>query len=932
MASVSVGSRLRKRLPGIAPVAILAGIIGLPDSMDAPPTRALNVPRVAWSLGELPRLGWGWLVLAVLTGGALRAAEPVWTAPQQADAVAALCRLGRFAEAMTVASNRVAHLLQEPGEERPEVAAGLHELGEVLGEIGRYEEATQCYERALRIRRAVFGGSHPLVANALHGLGQVRREAGDLARAEAALADAWELRNEVLGPQHADTARTLNELALVSYQRSDYAKAKAQIELARRLSEAATGPRSVQTAECLLNLGVLERTTLNYARAGELFDHALDVFSHELAPTHPLVGRARLHLGHLRMRQGRHPEAEDQLLQALQIREDVFGPRHGRTADVLLALGNLHRATGRLDAAKQAMGRVLAIREEENGPKHPFTATACGDLAGVCLAAGDQSEAERYLRRAIEIRDEALGRDHPHNRLNLRDLACLQLDRGRAEAAVEPALQLRAVEDRLLQNTLGLATEAERLQFRTAWDPYKLLGTLGLARPLAETVLRNKGAVLDSLLKDRPVRRAASNPRLRDLPDPATTVTIEDVQSVLHPRSVLVEFIRYAHYLGHAQWQARYGAVVLSRTGEPAWVPLGPADALDREVRLYRHFTSPDAAGADPAPVLRRLHDQMWLPVARALAPDTSDVIISPDAALNEIAFATLLSPDGRFVGETLAINYVGSGRDLLPGPRRERRDRQLIILANPDFDLEIVSREEPNRGQLDRGNVSLKSTRASRLCPLPGATTEGLRLKHWAERSSFGQPVLYAGPAATETVLRQVRSPYILHLATHSLTLPGSGVNHNRLGMEGAVLLAGARHALNALQHTAQSPADADGILSAAEASDLDLRGTYLVVISGCASGLGEWRAGEGILGLRRGFVLAGAENLLLTLWPVNDVDVSSFMLDFYRHLAVRHSSPSAALSQVQREWLERLRGTRGTAEACRLAGPFILSSQGPH
>jgi CHAT domain-containing protein len=83
-------------------------------------------------------------------------------------------------------------------------------------------------------------------------------------------------------------------------------------------------------------------------------------------------------------------------------------------------------------------------------------------------------------------------------------------------------------------------------------------------------------------------------------------------------------------------------------------------------------------------------------------------------------------------------------------------------------------------------------------------------------------------------------------------------------------------------------------------------------------------------VLGLRRGFVQAGAENLLMTLWAVNDEATMQFMLEFYDR-ALESRNPAEALGAVQREWLVRVRGEKGLVAAVNLAGPFILSSVGP-
>jgi CHAT domain-containing protein len=134
----------------------------------------------------------------------------------------------------------------------------------------------------------------------------------------------------------------------------------------------------------------------------------------------------------------------------------------------------------------------------------------------------------------------------------------------------------------------------------------------------------------------------------------------------------------------------------------------------------------------------------------------------------------------------------------------------------------------------------------------------------------------------------------------------------------------------LDAWKRGETPPTDGDGILTAEEVGDLDLNGTWLVVLSACDTGIGEPRAGEGVMGLRRGFIQAGAQNLLMTLWPVFDVPSGKLMLDFYSALH-QNNNPSEALANVQRDWLVKLRSKYGLLPAVVMAGAFIVNSQGP-
>ena len=98
------------------------------------------------------------------------------------------------------------------------------------------------------------------------------------------------------------------------------------------------------------------------------------------------------------------------------------------------------------------------------------------------------------------------------------------------------------------------------------------------------------------------------------------------------------------------------------------------------------------------------------------------------------------------------------------------------------------------------------------------------------------------------------------------------------------------------------------DGILTALEATALDLWGTRLAVLSACETGVGEARRGEGVYGLRRALVMAGAESQLMTLWQVSDLATRDLMTAYYRELQ-RGAGRAEGLRAVQLEMLGRAR-----------------------
>jgi CHAT domain-containing protein len=208
---------------------------------------------------------------------------------------------------------------------------------------------------------------------------------------------------------------------------------------------------------------------------------------------------------------------------------------------------------------------------------------------------------------------------------------------------------------------------------------------------------------------------------------------------------------------------------------------------------------------------------------------------------------------------------------------------------------------------------------------------------------------------AATESALQSVRSPGILHLATHGFVLrapddsqsrrtkplrpatafqdPAAGVFFDNPMRRSVLALAGAQRTLDAWKRGQTPPAADDGILTAEEVAFLQLDGCWLVTMSACDTGSGEVHSGEGVFGLRRGFYQAGAQNLLITLWPIGDEKTVAIMADFYER-ALSRGDAAAALAETQRDWLIKIRREspreRGLTDAVRLAGGFILNSQG--
>jgi CHAT domain-containing protein len=283
-------------------------------------------------------------------------------------------------------------------------------------------------------------------------------------------------------------------------------------------------------------------------------------------------------------------------------------------------------------------------------------------------------------------------------------------------------------------------------------------------------------------------------------------------------------------------------------------------------------------------------------------------LVLSPDGDLTRLPFEVLPLGDGKRLIDYCQISYVSAGRDVLRfGAKSGRRAAAPVVAADPDFDFEMDGRREagPKKGgancarrlSRDMGRGSLRFGR------LPGTLAEGERVA-----AMLGVKPWLA-EAALEGRIKEYKSPRILHLATHGFFFEDQEHEHNSplrefraVGfgepsascrafgeslenplLRSGLALAGANAWLRGDSLTEEAE---DGLLTAEDVTGLDLLDTELVVLSACDTGLGQVQIGEGVFGLRRSFVLAGAKTLVMSLWKVPDEQTRELMEKFYRGL----------------------------------------------
>jgi len=354
------------------------------------------------------------------------------------------------------------------------------------------------------------------------------------------------------------------------------------------------------------------------------------------------------------------------------------------------------------------------------------------------------------------------------------------------------------------------------------------------------------------------------------------------VQERVPQGAVLLEMVKYRPIdpkAPDAKRAERYGTYVIRAGSDPEYVDLGEAAPLEKLIAEFRTvLANPDRPGARD--LGRKLDEALMRPV-RAKIGNATTLYVAPEGSLNLAPLSALVDEQGRFLLESYTINYLASGRDLLYLGRAEPARGPALIIADPAFDQKASV--SPAQAGVQTRSRDFRSTKYDRL---PGTATEAATLK-----KVLPDAAVLTGTAATETATKKVAGPRILHIATHGFFLQDLPGESEDPMLRSGLVFAG----VNAL-----SSAEDDGVLTALEASNLDLRGTKLVVLSACETGLGEVRNGEGVFGLRRAFVVAGAETLLMSLWQVADEATKDLMTSYYSRLS-KGEPRAEALRQAQ-------------------------------
>jgi len=824
--------------------------------------------------------------------------------------------------------------------EHPDVAETLNSLGINARVMGDYAAARKYYDEALAIFRKVLGEQNSSTAQTLNNLGVLAYEQEDYSAARKYFEDALAIKRKLPDVPQISIADSFNNLGVLAMTQGDYPAARKYYEEALVIKRKELGDQDLSIAMTLNNLGILVSDQGDTDAARKYYEEALAIKRKVLGEKHTSTAMTLNNLGSLAHEQKDLPAARKYYEAALVIRRELLGNEHTSTAETINNLGVLAVAEQDYPAARKYYEEALAINRKVLGDQHASTADTLNNLGNLARTQGDLPVAadfyekkrritRRHVQRTLPCLSEAeqvkfldniylkewqrylsFGWDYRETPA-LRAHATGWLINGKAVAHEALAARALLTRDEDNPQLAGLAKELAAVRQQLA----------GLANSIPQaSEAEARQAKLTQLISDEQRLARSLAQATGETLSERDWYELDEIRAAIPDDAVYIDLVRMGLYDFENEKSSppHYFAWVIPAKdrGEIQIIDLGEAATIEAAVEQARttlaatkveesllHKQGEAAAQQQVTAVLQAAADLVLKPLLPQLA-GKKQLILSPDGTLWLLPWAALPAEKDKALLEKLAVRYVTSGRDLLKKSGTSKLGVNApAIFANPNYNLDaqvakaVVTTILPHYkidADTTRGIVSQSSL--PQVAALPSTELEALTAQPMLAKLTGSNPDMYLEGRCLETVAKQLKRPKYLLLSTHGFFLPDQEQKESEeqkaASVENPLLRCGL---LLAGCNAARKQALDDGILTGLEIVGMDLRGTELVVLSACETGVGKVRNGEGVAGLRQAFQLAGAESVVSTLWQVPDRDSALIMQDFFTNLAAGQSKADA-------------------------------------
>jgi CHAT domain-containing protein len=373
----------------------------------------------------------------------------------------------------------------------------------------------------------------------------------------------------------------------------------------------------------------------------------------------------------------------------------------------------------------------------------------------------------------------------------------------------------------------------------------------------------------------------------------------KEIQAFLKPNECAIEFIHFQSLTDTARPVIYAALLVRPESVHPSVVRLCTENDLKNILGIFQgnNLSFIEKVYGKKSQVKTELYQKIWQPLEPFLN-DVKTVYYSPSGLLHKVSFAAICKTQDVFLSDVYNFRQMGSTGNLAFESKTEFGALENFLL-------------------MGGVNYNSDSTEKKVWDYLPGSLSETNTINKYLVNKKYGVNYFQSDNASESIFKEKVSSSSIVHIATHGFFFPDpeqivvemqsenedvtfrgttnyanwSFVNNKNPLMRSGIVLANAN---DVWQRNPLAEGE-DGILTAQEVSNLDLRNTKLVVLSACETGLGDIKGSEGVFGLQRAFKMAGVKYLIMSLWQVPDKETSEFMILFYKNLIKLKDIPMA-------------------------------------
>ena len=801
------------------------------------------------------------------------------------------------------------------GKDHQSYALSLNNIAGGYTALGYYNEALELYEKCLVIYEKIFGIKHSRYGTVLNNIAVIYSDLGMYSKSIEISKLSLEISSNIYGDNHPQYANDLANLAIVYHKIGNYSKSLEINELCLTIIEKYFDKFHPDYSRILNNLGANYASMNNYTKSLELCQEALKIREIVYGKEHLNYITSLGNLAQYYSELGNYTKSLELNKEALMKIENNYGKSHPDYANTLNNIAGVYGYLGDFEKSLLIYRKCLEFKKNIYGKNHEKYSLTLNNYAWKEINIKNYNSADTLFSQSYEIdqnlffsnhkgfsetEKELYIKDLKWDLLNLSSYAVFRKEK-KTDLIATISSAILNLKGALLNSNQQIKDEVFNSKDTSLINLYEnwKLGKLQLGKYYETTLQELEKNGVDLKAEEEHVNALEQELSRKSLSfaESQKRYTWEDLKSKLKPNEAYLDLIRIDYYdfeNDRSTDTVYYAALIIDENTKdyPELVVLEKGTQLEQSgFKYYSSYSS----GRNKQRIDEYSYQNYWSAIAEKLK-GKKRIYVSSDGVYNKINLNVLYNTEtGKYLGEEVDIRLVTSGRDLFKTYPKSNEELTAVLVGSPKYDLmeEQVQDDDLLVSRDLQQNWIDSLSRGWSVSSLPGTAIEVSNISNLMSKNNW-EVTTYTEEEALEGKVKSVSSPTVLHIATHGyffedvekekesptrmMGIDSKKATQNPL-LRSGLLFAGAKNTLNG-----NSPESGDnGLLTSYEASYMDLRGTELVVLSACNTARGEIKNGEGVYGLQRAIQQSGAENIIMSMWKVDDKVTQEFMTNFY-------------------------------------------------